>query len=135
MGRARRRKGCRRLPCPSKMGRWDSSFDRLARARLKLRTVVADAFSRSPSCVAGSTKLKEPLVMTVSAKCYYALRAIYALSEYRGTAPLKANEIAERQHIPIKFLEAILSQLKGEASSTAVEGRRGATCWLGRRKN
>jgi Rrf2 family cysteine metabolism transcriptional repressor len=51
--------------------------------------------------------------MTVSAKCYYALRAIYALAEHQGTTPLKAGEIAERQHVPIKFLEAILSQLKG----------------------
>ena len=34
--------------------------------------------------------------MTVSAKCYYALRAVYALAEYQGTTPLKANEIAER---------------------------------------
>ncbi|MDG3006145.1 RrF2 family transcriptional regulator [Paludisphaera mucosa] len=61
--------------------------------------------------------------MTVSAKCYYALRAIYALAEYRGSAPMKANEIAERQHIPIKFLEAILSQLKGGGF---VNSRRGA---------
>ncbi|AMV37729.1 RrF2 family transcriptional regulator [Planctomyces sp. SH-PL62] len=61
--------------------------------------------------------------MTVSAKCYYALRAIYALSEHPGPAPMKANEIAERQHIPIKFLEAILSQLKGGGF---VNSRRGA---------
>ena len=61
--------------------------------------------------------------MTVSAKCYYALRAIYALAEYRGAAPMKAGEIAEKQHIPIKFLEAILSQLKGGGF---VNSRRGA---------
>ncbi|MDR3618783.1 MAG: Rrf2 family transcriptional regulator [Paludisphaera borealis] len=61
--------------------------------------------------------------MTVSAKCYYALRAIYALSEHKTTTPLKANEIAEQQHIPIKFLEAILSQLKGGGF---VNSRRGA---------
>ncbi len=63
--------------------------------------------------------------MTVSAKCYYALRAIYALAEHHETTPLKANEIAERQHIPIKFLEAILSQLKGGGyvrSRRGVEG-------------
>jgi Rrf2 family protein len=63
--------------------------------------------------------------MTVSAKCYYALRAIYALAEHKETSPLKANEIAERQHIPIKFLEAILSQLKGGGfvmSRRGVEG-------------
>ena len=27
------------------------------------------------------------LSMNVSAKCYYALRAIYALAEYQGPAP------------------------------------------------
>ena len=61
--------------------------------------------------------------MTVSAKCYYGLRAIYALAEHGGATPMKAGEIAERQHIPIKFLEAILSQLKGGGF---VVSRRGA---------
>jgi len=51
--------------------------------------------------------------MTVSAKCYYGLRAIYALAEHGTATPMKANDIAERQHIPIKFLESILSQLRG----------------------
>jgi len=51
--------------------------------------------------------------MHVSSKCYYALRAIYELSEHTGSAPLKIAEIAQRQHIPLKFLEAILSNLKG----------------------
>ena len=63
--------------------------------------------------------------MSVSAKCYYALRAIYALSEHRETAPLKASEIAERQHIPIKFLEAILSQLKGGGYVASKRGAEG----------
>jgi len=61
--------------------------------------------------------------MTLSAKCYYGLRAIYALAEHGGATPMKAGEIAERQHIPIKFLEAILSQLKGGGF---VVSRRGA---------
>jgi Rrf2 family transcriptional regulator, cysteine metabolism repressor len=61
--------------------------------------------------------------MTVSAKCYYGLRAIYALSEHGTASPMKAGQIAERQHIPIKFLEAILSQLKGGGY---VNSRRGA---------
>lgn len=61
--------------------------------------------------------------MTISAKCYYALRALYALAEHRGPGPMKANEIAEQQHIPIKFLEAILSQLRGGGF---VNSRRGA---------
>lgn len=61
--------------------------------------------------------------MTVSARCHYALRALYALAEHQGPAPLKAGEIAERQHIPIKFLEAILGQLRGGGF---VRSRRGA---------
>ena len=36
---------------------------------------------------------------------------------------MKANDIAERQHIPIKFLESILSQLRGGGF---VLSRRGA---------
>jgi Rrf2 family cysteine metabolism transcriptional repressor len=63
--------------------------------------------------------------MTVSAKCYYALRAVYALAEHKGRAPMKANEIAERQHIPIKFLEVILSQLKGGGYVTSRRGVEG----------
>jgi Rrf2 family transcriptional regulator, cysteine metabolism repressor len=51
--------------------------------------------------------------MQISSKCYYAVRAVYALAEYTGSSPLKIAEIAERQHIPLKFLEAILNHLKG----------------------
>jgi Rrf2 family protein len=51
--------------------------------------------------------------MQISSKCYYALRAVYELAEHDGPAPLKIAEIAERQRIPIKFLEAILNHLKG----------------------
>jgi Rrf2 family transcriptional regulator, cysteine metabolism repressor len=61
--------------------------------------------------------------MSVSSKCYYALRAIYALAEHSGPEPLKIAEIAERQQIPIRFLEVILSQLKGGGF---VQSRRGA---------
>ena len=61
--------------------------------------------------------------MTVSAKCYYGLRAIYALAEHDTATPMKASDIAERQHIPIKFLESILSQLRGGGF---VNSRRGA---------
>jgi Rrf2 family protein len=63
--------------------------------------------------------------MSVSAKCYYALRAIYALAEHQATTPLKANEIAERQHVPIKFLELILGQLKGGGYVTSRRGVEG----------
>ena len=61
--------------------------------------------------------------MAVSSKCYYALRAIYALVEHASAEPLKIADIAEREMIPIRFLEVILSQLKGGGF---VRSRRGA---------
>ena len=61
--------------------------------------------------------------MSVSSKCYYALRAVYALADHAGPEPLKIAEIAEREQIPIRFLEVILNQLKGGGF---VQSRRGA---------
>jgi Rrf2 family protein len=61
--------------------------------------------------------------MSVSSKCYYALRAIYALADHPGAEPLKIADIAEREQIPIRFLEVILNQLKGGGF---VQSRRGA---------
>ena len=61
--------------------------------------------------------------MSVSSKCYYAIRAVYALSAHEGPDPLKIAEIALREKIPIRFLEVILSQLKGGGF---VVSRRGA---------
>jgi Rrf2 family transcriptional regulator, cysteine metabolism repressor len=61
--------------------------------------------------------------MSVSSKCYYALRAIYALSEHTKPEPMKIAEIAQKEQIPIRFLEVILGQLKGGGF---VQSRRGA---------
>lgn len=61
--------------------------------------------------------------MSVSSRCYYALRAIYALAEHDGAAPLKIAAIAGREQIPIRFLEVILNQLKGGGF---VRSRRGS---------
>ena len=61
--------------------------------------------------------------MSVSSKCYYALRAIYALAEHDSPEPLKISVIAEREMIPIRFLEVILNQLKGGGF---VRSKRGA---------
>ena len=38
--------------------------------------------------------------MTVSAKCYYGLRTIYALAEHGTATPMKANDIAEHSTYP-----------------------------------
>ncbi len=59
----------------------------------------------------------------VSSKCDYALRAIYALAEHDRAQPLKIAAIAQREQIPIRFLEVILAQLK---TGGFVQSRRGA---------
>jgi Rrf2 family protein len=61
--------------------------------------------------------------MNITSRCDYALRALYELAERAGEAPVKIAEIAERQHIPLKFLEVILNQLK---RGGFVRSRRGA---------
>lgn len=50
--------------------------------------------------------------MDVSVKSEYALRAVFDLACRETTDPVKIARIAERQQIPQKFLELILSQLK-----------------------
>lgn len=52
----------------------------------------------------------------------YALRAIFELAKRKGTGPTKISKIASAQRIPVRFLEVILSQLKG---SGLVASKRG----------
>lgn len=61
--------------------------------------------------------------MGISQKCYYAIRAVFELAQAPAGTTVKIGEIAERQGIPAKFLEAILNQMKGGGF---VESRRGA---------
>jgi Rrf2 family protein len=55
-------------------------------------------------------------------KNQYALRAILELAKHKGKGPKKISQIAAAQAIPLRFLEVILSQLKG---SGLVESKRG----------
>ena len=69
--------------------------------------------------------LKQPglsIMPITPKKNQYALRAIFELAKHRGKGPKKISEIAEIQAIPLRFLEVILSQLKG---SGLVESKRG----------
>ena len=50
--------------------------------------------------------------MRLSKKSEYALRALLELTEAYGQRPVRRSDIAERQNIPLGFLEAILLQLK-----------------------
>jgi len=60
--------------------------------------------------------------MLISQKTQYALRAVVELAKHQGLGPTKIAHIAQAQAIPLRFLEVILSQLKG---SGLVESKRG----------
>jgi Rrf2 family protein len=51
--------------------------------------------------------------MWISRKTDYATRAVLALALAEGGCSLKSHEIAQRTHVPISFLEQIMSQLRG----------------------
>ena len=51
--------------------------------------------------------------MSVSSKCYYALRAVYALADHPSPEPMKIAEIAEQEQIPIRFLGGHLEPAQG----------------------
>ncbi len=50
--------------------------------------------------------------MKLSKKSEYGLRALLELTLAHGHATLQRHEIADRQHIPVEFLEQILLMLK-----------------------
>ena len=58
----------------------------------------------------------------ITRKYQYALRAVFELAKHCGEGPTKISAIAEAQSIPPRFLEVILSQLKG---SGLVDSKRG----------
>jgi len=63
--------------------------------------------------------------MRFSKKSEYALRALLQLTEAYGQRPVRRSDIAERQQIPLGFLESILLQLKHAgvlASRPGVDG-------------
>jgi Rrf2 family protein len=59
----------------------------------------------------------------ISAKADYAVRATAELAATGGTKPVKAEQIASAQSIPLKFLLNILSELK---HARIVRSQRGA---------
>jgi Rrf2 family protein len=61
--------------------------------------------------------------MKVSAKADYAVRAAAELAATPSDRPMKAERISDAQRIPIKFLEAILLELK---HAGVVKSTRGA---------
>jgi Rrf2 family protein len=59
-----------------------------------------------------------------TAKADYAVRAAVELAALSGRGPVKADQIAEAQSIPLNFLENILAELR---RAGIVDSRRGAS--------
>jgi Rrf2 family protein len=68
--------------------------------------------------------------MRISARVDYALRAAAELAA-AGGVPVKGEQIAQRQGIPLKFLENILTELKHAGVVGSQRGREGGY-WLAR---
>jgi Rrf2 family protein len=58
-------------------------------------------------------------------KSKYGLKALLALAEEPGRGPVQASELAEKQGLPKKFLEAILLELKRHGFLQSKKGRGG----------
>jgi len=63
--------------------------------------------------------------MRFSKKSEYGLRALIELTRSYGRDPLPRHQIAERQHIPIVFLEQILLALKHAGLLASTRGAQG----------
>jgi len=64
-------------------------------------------------------------VNQLSKRCKYALRALYLLNREYSVRLLSVVEIAEREKIPRKFLEAILVQLRNAGIVESQLGKKG----------
>ncbi|THJ22107.1 MAG: Rrf2 family transcriptional regulator [Nitrospira sp. CG24E] len=68
--------------------------------------------------------------MKLSKKSEYGLRALLELTLFHGKATLQRHHIAERQHIPVEFLEQILLALKRAGLVTSRRGMNGGYALL-----
>jgi len=61
----------------------------------------------------------------LSRKSKYGLKALLVLADEKGRGPVQAAELAERQRLPKKFLEAILLDLTRHGLLLSKKGRGG----------
>lgn len=61
----------------------------------------------------------------ITKRAKYALKALLHLAEHGRTAPCQTRDIAERNHIPRKFLEQILFDLRNRGVVRSHQGRGG----------
>ena len=60
--------------------------------------------------------------MLITQKHKYAIRAVFELAKRQAEGPTKLADIAQAQAIPLRFLEVIMSQLKGSGLVAAKRG-------------
>ncbi len=61
----------------------------------------------------------------LSNKAKYAFKAMFALARLRAGELMQAGEIAEQEHIPKKFLDLILFELRRHRLVQSVRGQKG----------
>lgn len=62
---------------------------------------------------------------TISKKTKYALEALYSLGRHYGEGPTLVHDVATEESIPLKFLQAILLELRNRGVVTSKKGRAG----------
>ncbi|MEO8634572.1 MAG: Rrf2 family transcriptional regulator [Gemmatimonadales bacterium] len=61
----------------------------------------------------------------LSKKSKYAIKALLALAEDTSEEPVRIGDLAEQEHIPAKFLEAILLSLRNAGMLQSRKGKGG----------
>src|SRR5208282_99340 len=75
--------------------------------------------------------MRDNQAMHVTAKADYAVRAVVELADSSQDAPRKVDDVAQAQHIPVSFLENILTQLRSAGLVRSQRGPEGGY-WLAR---
>lgn len=63
--------------------------------------------------------------MPITSRSEYGMRAMIVLAEQPGDELLSASELSKREHIPLKYLEQLLSELKKAGLLVSFPGARG----------
>lgn len=63
--------------------------------------------------------------MPITSRSEYGMRAMILLAEQQGDELLSASELSRREHIPLKYLEQLLSELKKGGLVVSFPGARG----------
>jgi len=64
-------------------------------------------------------------MVDVSKRCKYALKAMFELALRNSQRPVKIHEVAAAQGVPVRFLEAIMNQLRKAGLVDSIRGSAG----------